>query len=962
MTGLTSSQELALLDLYKREIIARLQAIYWNSDLGKFFKELLPSAKRIDELRLKFDDEKLFAGKLWDELMLSPMKGAIYVTLLNFLAEGCNLKAEESLDLHALLNLTTREKERRSYFQQVLIHYEKLMRFVDVDKVLDFLKTIEPYEKVVELIAQDIQEEDPATKKKILLRTIPRLGSESFFDILKAMYDGNADVNAFIEKIVPNFLRRYELLCEDRINSSSIIQKNPFICVSIKKELCGNALEGENTIICAPTGSGKTIVAAHIIKEYLKSQSLNRKSNQPLRKVLFLTPTTCILDQQANAMRKYLQHAYKIITTCGADQTPLEGAIEDNDVIFTTPQMIVNLLKNDDSYGDIEFPKKPFHLSTFGMIVFDEVHGTRKNSPYSNIMQQYHRDKFAAKTGKEELPQIIGLTASIGVGNSKDREQALKYVISMCALLDSPTLSMVRNNHDDLDRYSTPTTDECWKSISVDENQGLFINALIDLMFALEKDILKLIESTHKLPEYHFFRNLTDDFGYSKFANPEVLSKPPTEKGEAYEHWLSNAMRRLVPEDSKLSELTKAKILKKMEVLQKLFDGLQMASLFPTNYTLDELQQYFSNENFQKIDPHAVTLWQLLQGKLQELASAECALVNDLVSLLCEPKSDEDFRAIIFIKTRRIKEKQMKSEYITGLNAKSDAESTSKQKQADKLARFENGETKCLIATSVAEEGLDIAKCNLVIKYSHVTNEIAGVQRRGRARAKNSRCVLLTFDEKLIKREEANNQKERLMKEVMDLLFTGSFSLKSKVNDEVREIYEEIQRKDAERGEKKKRLKESGIDYDVECKICSSFLCKSSDVKVAKSQYCVTSGDFWEKVFYKRITVSKNIYEGIGVIFCRGEVSGSSCSKALGRILNIKNAPIPILTADELKFTWEEKGEKKARTFRKWKQITEALFHPNGLRNFDIGEMRNAPKAPIMNQFENVVCDLGSIE
>ncbi|CAJ0937417.1 unnamed protein product, partial [Mesorhabditis belari] len=902
MTGLTSSQELALLDLYKREIIARLQAIYWNSDLGKFFKELLPSAKRIDELRLKFDDE-------------------------NCLQESYGMK---SLDLHALLNLTTREKERRSYFQQVLIHYEKLMRFVDVDKVLDFLKTIEPYEKVVELIAQDIQEEDPATKKKILLRTIPRLGSESFFDILKAMYDGNADVNAFIEKIVPNFLRRYELLCEDRINSSSIIQfidtsdsikdamekiqaakdksKTPFsfnlrwdslselkngpmrklmqaleLHISkeepihlreYQKELCGNALEGENTIICAPTGSGKTIVAAHIIKEYLKSQSLNRKSNQPLRKVLFLTPTTCILDQQANAMRKYLQHAYKIITTCGADQTPLEGAIEDNDVIFTTPQMIVNLLKMTILMCTER--EKILHTVTLC-----------SNITGINLRQ---------KTGKEELPQIIGLTASIGVGNSKDREQALKYVISMCALLDSPTLSMVRNNHDDLDRYSTPTTDECWKSISVDENQGLFINALIDLMFALEKDILKLIESTHKLPEYHFFRNLTDDFGYSKFANPEVLSKPPTEKGEAYEHWLSNAMRRL------------AKILKKMEVLQKLFDGLQMASLFPTNYTLDELQQYFSNENFQKIDPHAVTLWQLLQGKLQELASAECALVNDLVSLLCEPKSDEDFRAIIFIKTRRIKEKQMKSEYITGLNAKSDAESTSKQKQADKLARFENGETKCLIATSVAEEGLDIAKCNLVIKYSHVTNEIAGVQRRGRARAKNSRCVLLTFDEKLIKREEANNQKERLMKR------SYGFAFLLGVNDEVREIYEEIQRKDAERGEKKKRLKESGIDYDVECKICSSFLCKSSDVKVAKSH--------------------KNIYEGIGVIFCRGEVSGSSCSKALRRILNIKNAPIPILTADELKFTWEEKGEKKARTFRKWKQITEALFPSKWITKF----------------------------
>ena len=51
--------------------------------------------------------------------------------------------------------------------------------------------------------------------------------------------------------------------------------------------------------------------------------------------------------------------------------------------------------------------------------------------------------------------------------------------------------------------------------------------------------------------------------------------------------------------------------------------------------------------------------------------------------------------------------------------------------QKDALEYFEGGRYKIIIATSVAEEGLDITKCNLVIRYEHVTNEIVRLQSRG---------------------------------------------------------------------------------------------------------------------------------------------------------------------------------------------------------------------------------------
>jgi len=55
------------------------------------------------------------------------------------------------------------------------------------------------------------------------------------------------------------------------------------------------------------------------------------------------------------------------------------------------------------------------------------------------------------------------------------------------------------------------------------------------------------------------------------------------------------------------------------------------------------------------------------------------------------------------------------------------------RKQEDVLQYFRYGSHKILIATSVAEEGLDVQKCNYVIRYLHVTTDIARIQSRGEA-------------------------------------------------------------------------------------------------------------------------------------------------------------------------------------------------------------------------------------
>jgi Fanconi anemia group M protein len=65
-------------------------------------------------------------------------------------------------------------------------------------------------------------------------------------------------------------------------------------------------------------------------------------------------------------------------------------------------------------------------------------------------------------------------------------------------------------------------------------------------------------------------------------------------------------------------------------------------------------------------------------------------------------------------------------------------------KQVKTLRGFKDGLYSTLVATSVAEEGLDIAECDLVVMYDAVPSEVRYIQRRGRAsRHREGRVVTL---------------------------------------------------------------------------------------------------------------------------------------------------------------------------------------------------------------------------
>ncbi|XP_078226639.1 antiviral innate immune response receptor RIG-I isoform X2 [Callithrix jacchus] len=592
---------------------------------------------------------------------------------------------------------------------------------------------------------------------------------------------------------------------------------SPFKPRSYQLELALPAKKGKNTIICAPTGCGKTLVALLICEHHLKKFPQGQKG-----KVVFFANQIPVYEQQKSVFSKYFERlGYRVTGISGAtaENVPVKQIVENNDIIILTPQILVNNLKN----GTIP------SLSIFTLMIFDECHNTSKQHPYNMIMFNYLDQKLGGSSGP--LPQVIGLTASVGVGDAKNTDEALDYICKLCASLDASVIATVQDNLKELEQV-------------VYKPQKFFRKVESRISDKFKCIIAQLMRETEGLAK----RICKDLENLSQIQNREFGT-------QKYEQWIVTVQKACMvfqmPDKDEESRICKALFLYTSH-LRKYNDALIISEHARMKDALHYLKDFFSNVRAAGFDETEQDLTQRFEEKLQELESIsrdpsnENPKLEDLCFILREEYHlNPETITILFVKTRAL---------------------------VDALKNWIEGNSKLSF-----------------LKPGILTGRSKTNQNTGRGRARGSKCFLLTSNAAVIEKENINMYKEKMMNDSILRLQTWDEEVfKEKI------LHIQIHEKFIRDSQEKPKPVPDKENKKLLCRKCKAFACYTADIRVIEESQFTVLGDAFKECFVSRPHPKpkqfSNFYKR-AKIFCARQ----DCSHDWGIHVKYKTFEIPVI-------------------------------------------------------------------
>ena len=664
-------------------------------------------------------------------------------------------------------------------------------------------------------------------------------------------------------------------------------------CVrNYQKELAQPGIDGKNFIIIAPTGSGKTLVAALIISDHLQKNLLGHVRGH----VVFIVNTKPLAQQQKEELSRLIPAA-KVDVYTGDMNNLVADSIKTNNITVCTAGKLLD-----------EVRKSKVKLDEVTLMVFDECHHTRKGHPYARLMQLYLDEKFEENN---QLPQIIGMTASPGAGDNPelDRKKSLDHLLNLAALLDATGgLHTVTENTKELQEYA--------KSSS-------FTSAFMKSRDATDDRLIQLVSI-----EMNKLEKLVPNMN----CNSDKWS-------QEYETKIQSLKQNIeLQTDPKFrDDISTLELLRCYSIALSLYMDLQQSDAI--EMVEDCIVSKFPDKTMTAREREMKQDTEALVKQLKSLPPSENPLLVKLKDVLCD-RRESNSRAILFVRTKKhahamqkwaeahpaLQQLGIKADVITG-HTRETGTGMTQVGQEEVMEKFRKGDTNLLIATSVAEEGLDVPDCDLVIRYLHVSNEIAKVQTEGRARAENSQgFTILSCDSKK-KYQEMKN--EELIILVQKILENKWFPTGKYLEEKLKEIQQSIVRNRKLKAALKKREKQNygASSVTLRCKKCKRVACCGSDVyKIGEGENChyvVPDPKFKEKIEWRAHKEPRFLVDSI--VKKTHKIHCSECKQDWGVMCTWPNGghQFPVLKC--IGFVFEI--EKKISSFKKWSSVPIEL-HP----------------------------------
>ncbi|MGD0422166.1 MAG: DEAD/DEAH box helicase [Candidatus Bathyarchaeia archaeon] len=472
---------------------------------------------------------------------------------------------------------------------------------------------------------------------------------------------------------------------------NTLIRSNLIEPRSYQETIANTALR-RNTLVCLPTGLGKSIIAAYVAAVKLASL--------PTKGVLMLAPTKPLVLQHYRTFQRLIAlDDASLVYLTGEVGPENRQELWSKRFVFSTPQVLMN---------DLITGRVP--LDAFSLVIFDEAHRAVGDYPYVFIAEQY---------SKIEKGLILGLTASPGSSEADVRE--------ICRNLHLDWVEARTTKSDDVKPY-VAAIDVNWVSIELPK-------IFYDVKSKLDSFLREML------------RVVRDQGFLTSAATDRVRLRDVLDARQKILQEASSGRREVKTYLAQVYAAIHA--IRAIELLETQgFPALQSQL-----NDLSERGRARASPGLRLIlnDTRILEVTRIVNDVVAK--EADHPKVTELIKRVRSALGSGARRIMVFTNYRstaaRLTELLNKVDGVSAVRLVGQAsrerdKGLTQKKQSLILDDFRSGSYNVLVATQIGEEGLDIVECDEVIFYDTVPSAIRYIQRRGRTGRKGpGKAVIL---------------------------------------------------------------------------------------------------------------------------------------------------------------------------------------------------------------------------